>query len=95
MSNVCDTCGKTYPSGVQPDLFTGKKECLECLTKSRITMMLAVLPIEDVESDEYAWEKLTDWEQTFLRSVRGQFKKKGTLSEAQYQSLERIYEKHN
>lgn len=93
MSTVCDTCSKTYQSGVHPDMFTGKKECLECLTKARIAMMLAVFPRGDMEADEAAWEKLTASEQKFLLSVRLQFQRKGTLSYMQYQTLERMNEK--
>lgn len=65
--------------------------CAECVTNARIALMLKVLPKED----EIQWLKLSEWEQKFLPSVRRQFAQKGTLSEAQYQSLEQVYERHN
>lgn len=94
---TCDTCGKSYQSGVQPDMFSGKKECLECLTKAHIAVMLAVLPTGDYDAgleDEEAWEELSEWEQRFLLSIRKQLEQKDTLTDPQYHSLEKIYEKY-
>jgi hypothetical protein len=90
MNAHCDICGKPSAT-IQADLFGGPKMCIGCVTNARIDMMLKVLPKED----ELAWERLSAWEQGFLPSVRQQFARKGTLSEAQYQSLEKIYQKHN
>lgn len=43
---------------------------------------------EDIESNE----KITEWERdTFYPSVKQQYKRKGKLSEAQLDILERIY----
>ena len=53
-------------------------------------MILTGLPDED----DYEFEKLSEWEQSFLTSVRDQFERKGTVSEKQYQVLERIWDKH-
>lgn len=93
MNTICDTCGKTYSSGVQPDMFSGKRRCLACIGNTRITVMLEVLPNEKIESDEYAWSKLNWREQDLLRSFRSQWKRKGTLSEKQLIVLEQIYKK--
>jgi uncharacterized membrane-anchored protein len=37
-------------------------------------------------------DKLTDWEQSFVRSVEEQNRKNGGMSDKQYNTLERIYE---
>lgn len=91
MIERCDTCGKSLGTTAQADLFGGPTVCIECVTNARIAMMLKVLPNED----EPQWERLAEWEQGFLPSVRQQFARKGTLSEPQYQSLEQIYKKRN
>ena len=54
-------------------------------------MILSTLPAED----DWEWERLSEFEQTFLPSVRQQFALKGVLSEKQYQVLERLWEKAN
>ena len=36
-------------------------------------------------------ERLTDWENSFIESVRDQFDRKGSLSERQIEVLETIY----
>jgi len=36
-------------------------------------------------------DKCTEWEQAFLRSVEEQFRKKGALTDSQYDTLEKIY----
>ncbi len=54
-------------------------------------MMLKSLPDED----DWEWERLSEFEQTFLPSARQQFSRKGALSEKPYQILERIWEKVN
>jgi hypothetical protein len=51
--------------------------------------MLEILPAEG----EMGWEKLTEWEQTFLDSVREQFEDEKILSEKQLEVLERIWDK--
>lgn len=37
-------------------------------------------------------DKCTEWEQSFVRSVDEQFRKKGEISDKQYDILERIYD---
>jgi len=36
-------------------------------------------------------DKLTEWEDNFVSSLKGQLEKKGSLSEKQVEILERIY----
>jgi uncharacterized membrane-anchored protein len=38
-------------------------------------------------------ERLTAWEQNFIESVTDQVGRKGTISEKQYEILDRIYQK--
>ena len=87
---TCTTCGKPSAT-IQADLFGGPNLCLDCLTKARADMMLKVLPDED----DLHWSHLSEFEQSFLPSVRQQFRQKGRLTERQYQVLEQIYKKHN
>ena len=86
----CAGCGNSLGT-YQSDLYSAAKKCTDCLTKDRIAMMLNALPDED----DWEWERLSEWEQNFLPSIRQQFAKKGVLTEAQYQPLERIWEKMN
>lgn len=86
----CAGCGKSL--GIyQQNLFSAPEKCLECQTKDRIAMILNALPDEE----DWEWERLSEFEQTFLPSVQQQFSRKDTLSEKQYQILERIWEKMN
>ncbi len=88
---VCDDCGAGVPPPREPAL-PGLKiavRCAPCARKVRITHLLCILPDEDDSS----FEDLTAWEQDFLPSVREQFEKRGTLSDAQLEALERIYAK--
>ena len=87
----CGTCGKSLGTTVQEELFGGPKKCIDCVTNDRIHMMLKVLP----DDSDLAWKTLSDFERGFLLSVREFFKRKGSLSEKQYQVLENMYEKHN
>lgn len=95
MIEQCSGCGKSLGSAVQDDLFGALKKCIGCITKARTAMMLQVLPDNNDAFDAAAWDKLSEFEQSFLPSVRQQFDFKGALSEKQYQVLERIWEKHN
>lgn len=38
-------------------------------------------------------DKLLEWEQGFIQSVREQFDRRGSLSEKQHETLEKIWEK--
>ena len=89
-TETCSSCGRSLGT-YQADLYTVKKKCTECLTKDRCRMILSTLPAED----EWEWNRLSEFEQTFLPSVRQQFAQKGALSEKQYQVLERLWEKAN
>jgi len=44
--------------------------------------------LDDCEARE---ESLTDWERNFIDSIRHQFDKNGSLSERQYEVLEKIW----
>lgn len=90
MADLC-ACGATLGTQAQLGLpatnVTAK--CIKCQTKDHIRHMLAMLPVDgDTEFDD-----LSEFEQEFLPSVRDQFGRKGTLSEKQYEILERIYDK--
>ena len=90
MTEHCSSCGRSL--GIyQANLYDAQKKCTECLTKDRCHMILSTLPAED----DWEWERLSEFEQTFLPSVRQQFALKGVLSEKQYQVLERLWEKAN
>lgn len=52
--------------------------------------MLQALPDE---GDKSAWLRLREKDQAFLLSLRGQFERRGTITEAQYIWLEDIYER--
>ena len=83
-------CGRSLGT-YQTDLFSAQKKCVECQTKDRCRMILATLPTED----DWEWERLSEFEQIFLPSVRQQFAQKGMLSEKQYQVLESLWKKTN
>lgn len=40
-------------------------------------------------------DKCSEWEQGFLRSIEEQFRKTGSLSDKQYDTLEKIYEQRS
>ena len=65
-------------------------QCITCVTNDQIRHMLALLP----GALERAFDELNAFEQGFLPSVRDQFARKGTLSPKQYETLERIYNRH-
>lgn len=46
--------------------------------------------IADCEARE---EKLTEWEQGFIQSIREQFDRRGSLSERQREILDKIWER--
>lgn len=87
----CVTCNESLGVQQQGNLFNAKQQCVQCQTNARAKMMLAVLPHEL----GLAWDELSDYEQEFLPSVRRQFEQKRTLTEKQYQIVERMYEKYN
>lgn len=89
--HVCDDCGTAVPPPREPALPGLKvaQRCAPCGRKARITHLLCMLPDED----DGSFEALTAWEQAFLPSVREQFEKRGSLSDAQLEALERIYAK--
>lgn len=91
MIEYCSACNKSLGTTMQDDLFGAPKKCIQCQTKDRASMMLKVLP----DDDDPQWSHLSEFEQSFLPSVREQFARRGMLSEKQFQVLERIYEKHN
>lgn len=87
----CADCNTPLGKTVQLSLtgIAAAERCHECKTKARIKLMLVCCPkVGDREFDA-----LSEWEQDFLPSVRLQFDRKGTLTEAQYQALERIYDR--
>ncbi len=86
---VCAECRKPLGKHAQLGLIPNQETCVDCTTKRRIRWMLEVLP----ERGASGWGALSDFEQEFLPSVREQFARRGTLSEKQYQILERIYDK--
>lgn len=57
----------------------------------RIVMILDFLPSE--EDDE--WERLSEWEQGFLPSVRRYFDRNGDITSSQEEYLEEIWKKLN
>lgn len=44
-----------------------------------------------LESLEHPYKPLSDWEKTFIASIRDQFDQRGTLSDKQFAKLETIY----
>lgn len=91
MIERCATCGQSLGTHVQEELFGTPKLCIQCHTNARIKMILHCLP----QSGEMTWDFFSEWEQQFLSSVREQFEKKHTLSEKQYQVLERLWNKYD
>ena len=87
----CAQCGLWLGVQRQESLpgVPGPQYCIGCQTKRRATMILDALP----EADGLEWNLLTEWEQSFLESVRQQFARKGEVSEKQYEVLERIWKK--
>lgn len=94
MANQCDTCGKSLDA-LQPGFFSPTLTCIDCVNNARIASMLKALPDEQDEWAAEAWACLPESTQSFLSSVRKQFRKKGTLSEKTYQVLERIYKEQH
>lgn len=86
----CRTCGVSLGT-FQQSLFGDPPDCIQCQTNKRAAMYIAGLP----DPEEWEMQRLSDWEQGFLLSVRVQFKMKGTLTEKQFQALERIWDKMN
>ena len=42
---------------------------------------------------KFMGDNLSDWEQKFVESIENQFKAKGTLTDAQYDKLEEVFER--
>jgi hypothetical protein len=63
--------------------------CPPCLRNATAKHYLAMLPADG----EREWSELSEWEQAFLASVRGQFAVKSAVSEKQFEILERLYVK--
>lgn len=81
-------CGATLGTLTQTVLpGAGPEKCPACLTNDRARMMLAGLPTEG----EREFDALSEWEQEFLPSVRRCFSERGTLTDRQYEVLERIW----
>jgi hypothetical protein len=87
----CTDCNATLGTLRQTDRpgIAMPKYCITCTTNRRAKWMLSACP----EEDDRMWDSLSEFEQQFLPSVREQFARKGSLSEKQYQILERIYAK--
>ena len=90
MNPSCSLCG-TVSSALQQDLFNASLFCIDCLTKRRAEMILTTLP----EPTDFEFHRLSEWEQTFLISVRQQYQSKNTMSDKQYDTLEKIWTKMN
>ena len=88
----CAGCGVSLGSVAQGDLRgIPAKLCIGCLTQARAKMILQVLP----EPDEgLQWDRLNEWEQDFLTSIRRQFAARGTVTERQYEVLENLWKKY-
>ena len=87
--NPCPQCGKPLPTAVQRTMLGTPELCQACEEKRQVAHMLAMLPEEEDDAPER--DKLSNWENNFLDSVRSQFKEKGKLSGKQFEVLERIY----
>lgn len=90
MPDLCPQCQKPLATAIQRTMLGVPELCQECEEKRQTAHMLALLP-EDGDDPER--DRLTDWENNFLDSVRSQFENKGRLSDRQYIVLERIYDK--
>jgi hypothetical protein len=84
---MCPDCRKPLGKNAQGALLPDAERCADCLTTARIRWWLKALPFET----DREWDQLTDFEMEFLPSARRQFAQHGTLSEKQYQVLERIW----
>ena len=89
MTATCHDCRKPLGKNAQltPTGVTVEERCVDCTTKLRTKWMLTALPTPA----DRQWDQLTEFEQTFLPSVREQFARKGQLSEKQFLIIERIY----
>lgn len=85
---TCANCGKSLGMAVQETMLGVPKLCILCETARQAKHMLVLLP-EGNDSPER--DRLSDWENGFLDSVREQFLRKGTVSEKQFVVLEKIY----
>ena len=87
-AEICIKCGKLI-SGQVKHAAEGGRVCTRCKTNIEAKKMLDLLPSDS----DPEWADLTEWEQGFLPSMRRQFDTKGTITENQFQSLERIYKR--
>lgn len=90
MTDRC-SCGKSLGTNSQPGLpgTDTAAKCVRCVTADHIRHMLALLPDED----EREFERLGEWEQGFLTSIREQFARRNGLSEKQHEKLCQVYER--
>lgn len=85
----CQTSLGTMTQEVLPGVNVSKR-CPACERNVLVKHWLTMLPLDDGDD----WHTLTEWEQEFVRSVRQQYARKGSVSEKQYAIIERIYAKH-
>lgn len=83
-------CGATLGRAAQLGMLRKPELCPKCQTARHCRHMLAMLPVPD----EREWNRLNEFEQEFVPSVRQQLESKGVLSERQVEVLERIYARH-
>lgn len=86
----CAECGVSLGTLQQESLSGMLEYCPNCQTKREVKHMLALLP---EEGDDPERDRLNDWENNFLDSVREQFEKKRLLSERQFLVLCRLYDR--
>lgn len=84
----CSKCNVSLGTQTQGVLAgTGKALlCPVCQRNETAAHYLKMLPTEEDE-----WDRLSEWEQEFIVSVRDQFGRRGTVSEKQFAILERLY----
>ena len=85
----CHDCQASLGTMTQETLFNEPKRCPVCQRNHMAGSYLKLLS----EPGEREWSGLTEWEQEFVTSVRRQFAQKATVSEKQWDILERIYRK--
>ena len=87
----CADCGASLGTRTQ-ETFPGmgvEKRCPDCETQYRAKWMVEALP----DDDQADFERLSEWEQSFVTSVKAQVAAGRKLTEKQYQCVERIYER--
>jgi hypothetical protein len=86
MIDRCEKCNASLGSLTQDTLpgVKAKTLCVQCETNERAGWMLKAID---------GATGLSEWEEDFVESVRGQYARKGSLTEKQYLRLEEIYGK--